>query len=157
MFPILTDKDIYTFLPEQPPASLEALQNRYAFLSNRISPDGTEHWLNWIIFESVSGEAVGFIQSTVRAESCSFAYVLNPFHWDRGFASEAAAAVLEHLFNVYELMGVTAEINPNNERSIKLAIKLGFTFERHDNIEGDDIYKLSRTKWQAKEASVSNA
>lgn len=147
MFPILLDERIYTFLPEKPPASVAALRERYQFLSSGRSPEGKEQWLNWILYEQKSEKPVGFFQATVRVNSCSVAYVLNPDYWGLGYAAEAAVAIISQLFESFTIPSVTAEINPQHEASKRLVKRLGFSFVRHDVDENDDIYEITRTEW----------
>ena len=147
MYPVLSDPRIYEYLPDQPPASVEALRRRYELLSRGTSPDGSEHWLNWMLFLRESGEPIGFVQATVRPASCSFAYVLNPRHWRKGYATEACTAVVSNLFERYGVASVRAEVNARNEASLALVRGLGFASVRHDAVEGDDVYEVTRADW----------
>jgi ribosomal-protein-alanine N-acetyltransferase len=47
MFAVLSDPAIYEY-ENAPPASVDALRARYAFLEGRRSPDGSQQWLNWV-------------------------------------------------------------------------------------------------------------
>jgi hypothetical protein len=60
MYPVLLDPRIYAYLPERPPVSIDALRRRYEVLSAGKSPDGSEHWLNWMLFLRATGEAIGY-------------------------------------------------------------------------------------------------
>jgi len=53
-----------------------------------------------------------------------------PDYWNKGFAFEAAAAVLRDARERLKLNRVLAIVNPDNEASIKLLEKLGLRFER---------------------------
>lgn len=53
-----------------------------------------------------------------------------PDFWNRGFAFEAAAAVLEDAHERLGLERILAITTPDNESSIKLLQKLGLKFER---------------------------
>lgn len=57
-----------------------------------------------------------------------FAFV--PEHWSRGYALEAASAVMSHAREVLGLRRVVAITNSDNWSSIRLLEKLGFQFER---------------------------
>ncbi len=46
LFPLLSDPQIYSFIPQDPPASLRQLQARFKQLETRHSPKGDETWLN---------------------------------------------------------------------------------------------------------------
>lgn len=57
-----------------------------------------------------------------------FAFV--PDFWGQGFASEAAKAVMNYARQTLKLKRIVAITNPDNESSIKLLERLGFSFER---------------------------
>ncbi len=147
MFPVLRDPRIYTHLPDEPPVSLEALRARYEFLSPGTSPDGSEHWLNWMLFLEETDQAIGFCQATVRDAGCSVAYVLNPAYQGKGYATEATTGVVSRLFERFDLPSVQAEIHVDNAASIALVKRLGFSFLRHDADENDDIYEVTQAAW----------
>jgi hypothetical protein len=48
MFVVLSDPAIYEY-ENKPPPSLEWLRVRFAKLETRLSADGHEQWLNWVI------------------------------------------------------------------------------------------------------------
>ena len=48
MFELLADTAIYEF-ENAPPESLAWLQRRFARLETRVSPDGQQQWLNWVV------------------------------------------------------------------------------------------------------------
>jgi [ribosomal protein S5]-alanine N-acetyltransferase len=53
-------------------------------------------------------------------------YILHPDHWGKGIASEAMAAVLHHVFTARNVEVVRADVDPNNEASLKLLRRFGF-------------------------------
>src|SRR5262245_1614772 len=53
-----------------------------------------------------------------------------PDFWNKGFAFEAANAVLQDARERLKLPRILAIVNPDNEASIKLLQKLGLSFER---------------------------
>ena len=66
-----------------------------------------------------------------------------PDFWNKGFAYEAAAAVLKDARERLHLDGLLAIVNPDNYASIKLLEKLGFNFEQ---MKGDvKLYAQPRT------------
>jgi len=52
-----------------------------------------------------------------------------PAYWNRGFASEAATAVMNYAEQTVKLKRIVAITNPDNDASIKLLQRMGFTFE----------------------------
>ena len=135
----LSDPALYTFLPGDPPKSVEALRVRYQRLETLRSPDGSELWLNWAV-RKIGGDYVGLVEATVRADaSAHFAYfVLRPFQ-RQGFAAEAVEAVLIHLQRDLGLRQARALLDTRNETSWRLLERLGF--RRARTISGADHFK----------------
>ena len=53
-------------------------------------------------------------------------YILHPDTWGRGFAAEAATAVIDHVFAAHDVETLTADVDPENAASIRLLERLGF-------------------------------
>jgi len=64
-----------------------------------------------------------------------FAFV--PEHWGKGYAFEAASAVLERAKDVHAMRRVVAIASPGNRRSIDLLGRLGMAFEAELDLAGD--------------------
>ena len=54
-------------------------------------------------------------------------------HWGRGYATEAARAVMAYAFERLEVMGLFAGHNPKNEASRHILERLGFRYT-HDEL-----------------------
>jgi [ribosomal protein S5]-alanine N-acetyltransferase len=123
----LKDERLYEFIPQNPPASPQALEDRYQGLSSRRSPDNSEVWLNWALRARRSGDYVGVLEATVHENlTATIAYmVFVPFQ-GRGVAVEACRRLLAHLFEDYRVSVVAAEIDTRNVASIALVESLGF-------------------------------
>jgi ribosomal-protein-alanine N-acetyltransferase len=77
-------------------------------------------------------------------------------HWGRGYASEAARAILRHGFTTMRLHRVQAHTIADNHRSVRLLERLGFTREgtlRAFSLEPDGhfhdsvVFGLLRPEW----------
>lgn len=91
------------------------------------------------VFEKSSGAFIGFC-GVVRAPDRDFDEIIYAYHrvsWGKGYATEAARAMLDYVFQRSTLDAIYATIDPANVNSIKIVEKLGFRFERED-IEADD-------------------
>ncbi len=104
---------------------MRLLAARFARLETRRSLDGTEHWLNWVVF--AEERPIGFVQATVGAEGATLAYLLHPSAWGYGYASEAVRAMIDHLQRVLAVTRCIAVIDSRNAASQKLAQRLGFS------------------------------
>jgi len=139
MFDALSDPNHYTFIPQQPPASLDVLRERYQRLESRRSPNGRELWLNWAI-RLASGEAAGLVQATGYPEgSARMAYELFAAFQGKGVATEAVRAALLHLRDEAGLTTASALVDTRNVKSIALLERLGFLRTRH--IKDADFFK----------------
>jgi RimJ/RimL family protein N-acetyltransferase len=125
LFQVLSDPAIYTF-ENSPPVSVEALRSRYERLQTRVSPDGSEVWLNWAV-RLPDGGLAGFVQATVLPDGHAWvAYELNSRHWRRGIGSRAVAALLVELRERYAVRVAMAVLKAANVPSRQLLLKLGF-------------------------------
>jgi len=152
MFDLLSDVRMYEFIPQDPPATLDALASRYKFLESRRSPDGAEEWLNWIIRSRANGVCLGTVQVTIASDRrAQLAYEIGVPHWRRGFATEACARVIAALFEE-GIPEVWAELDTRNVASIRLLERLGFSRgalrQKADHFKGADsdewTYTLGR-------------
>ena len=69
-------------------------------------------------------------------------FALLPSFWNKGFAFEAATAVLKQARETLKLPRILAITSLDNEASIQLLERLGFTFERVEAIGGSEPLKL---------------
>ncbi|HEV7721367.1 MAG TPA: GNAT family N-acetyltransferase [Iamia sp.] len=127
MFAVLGHPEMYEYLDESPPDSVDALRQRYRALERRTSPDGTEQWLNWAVRRAEDGHHLGYVQATVRADgSASVAYVFSPGAWGRGYATEAVTGLGTRLERAAGVTTLDATVDRRNHRSIALLERLGF-------------------------------
>ncbi len=146
LFPVLCDPAIYEFEGEPPP-SLERLRAGLLRNEGRVSPDGTEKWLNWVV-RRTDGEVTGYIQATVLQSGCSYVgYEFASKYWRQGIGSSSVAAMLVELAHSYEVHTFVAVLKEANFRSLGLMQKIGFTqcpAERLSEFEaeGDEVVLL---------------
>lgn len=127
LFSLLSDPALYRFIPQEPPASLEALEARYSRLELRQSSRGDQDWLNWVIRSKESKQCVGRVEVTLpRDGSALLAYEVGTAHWRDGVGTEACSAVLASLARDYDVVRVIAEVDTRNVSSIRLLERLRF-------------------------------
>ena len=147
LFESLRSHELYRYVPDTPPVSVEALAERYAALAAGAPPGSDERWYNWVASLRADGTPVGTLQATVRpaTRAASIAYVLLPGSWGRGYATEGVGRMLEHLAAIGEAERFVAEIDARNERSIAVVERLGFRFSHEEPTrEGvDRVYDRS--------------
>ena len=143
LFPVLSDPTLYEYTGGAPPASVEELRNIYASREACRSPDGKELWLNWMIRERSRGDALGYIQATVSAVHADVAWVVGSSWQGRGFASEAARAIVEWLC-AFGVTKIRAKIHPQHVASRKVALNCGFRCTK-DTSDGEELWILGTT------------
>jgi ribosomal-protein-alanine N-acetyltransferase len=127
LYAILSDPVLYAFIEEDPPASLDAFRRRLAATESRKSPDGSEHWLNWVV-RDMDGRAAGYVQATARDSGpIDVAYVIGRAFWGRGIATAAVARMLDLLAAEFGGRDFALVAERRNLGSIGVARRLGFS------------------------------
>lgn len=143
MFQLLDDAELHRYLDQPPPSSVAQLRERYARLESRRSPDGLEHWLNWVV--RGGDEVLGFVQATVLPSGDAWvAYVIGRAHWGRGHAFGASRAMFQHLREAYGVARFLASVEAANARSIRLLERLGFRAATPAELAGHDLSPSER-------------
>jgi [ribosomal protein S5]-alanine N-acetyltransferase len=70
-------------------------------------------------------------------EEVEVAYLLAKEHWGRGLGTEAARAILAYGFEELHLSRLICLIDPANEASVTVAMKIGMSLEREADIDGE--------------------
>ena len=90
--------------------------------------------INWAIVEKSTNSFIGYfgywrmIPEHCRAE---IGYALKPKYWGKGYMKEALNKLVDFGFNELGLHSIEANVNINNNSSIKLLEKKGFIKEAH--------------------------
>lgn len=125
MFAVLCDPAIYEFEGEPPP-SIERLAEGYRRKESRLSPDGAERWLNWVV-RLPNGHLAGYVQATVLQTGASYiGYEFSSKYWRRGLGSASVGALLDELASTYQVHTFVAVLKAANYRSTGMLGKLGF-------------------------------
>lgn len=88
----------------------------------------------WGITEKTSNKLIGYfgywriIKEHCRAE---IGYALNHKYWGSGYMTECLRTMVKYGFNELQFHSIEANVNPNNENSIKLLEKIGFIKEAY--------------------------
>ena len=96
--------------------------------------DETREWLGSMIGGDRNGTSDFIVEldgEVIGKAGCyqlpEIGYILHPDHWGKGYAKEALAAVIEHIFGCFDIPALRADIDPRNKPSIRLLERLGFT------------------------------
>jgi len=98
----------------------------------RYSEDGFGLWA--VELADAPGEMIGQCGITRQRidddEVLEVGYLFRPAHWQRGYATEAAAASRDWAFRALDAPAVWAKVRDTNIASMNVAIRLGMTVRR---------------------------
>ena len=101
-------------------------------------------------------EGGGFIGRTglkywAEFDETEVGWALDPRYWGRGLATEAGRACADWGFRNLKVPYLTSMIRPDNDRSVAVARRLGFSPLRPDVFRGDEVivHALTRGAWEA--------
>ncbi len=118
-----------------------------------------DHWRQhgfgyWVFHLKKDGEFVGRGGLTIHQfegkEAVGLGYAVMPDYWNRGFATEIAAASLEGGFGHLGLAEIWSWALPENRASQRVMEKLGFRYEREFDFAGmlHRFYRLVKGEWK---------
>lgn len=115
---ILSDPRAMTYWSHGPHESLERTRE---WLDSMIGspPDLSDDFI-----VTLDGRTIGKFGAWRLPE---FGFILAPDHWGRGYASEAMAAFLDHVFARPDVDHLIADVDPRNRASLALLERFGFT------------------------------
>ncbi|MCH5716678.1 GNAT family N-acetyltransferase [Niabella hibiscisoli] len=131
LFTQLQSDKLYTYIPVNPPESIDKLENKYERWSKGGSDDGREIWLNYAVYHRSIDSYVGTLQATIQKQGNTYiAYEVFPHFWRQGIAKEACQSLIDYLFKEFKLKRVMAHVDTRNIASQKLLQSLGFSLEQ---------------------------
>ena len=141
MFSVLSDPAIYEF-ENSPPESAMWLAKRFKSLETRVSPDGSEKWLNWVV-RLPTGELAGYVQASIARDlTAEIAYEFASRFWRQGIGRVAVSGMLSELASSYGVSTFTATLKERNYRSLAFLSALGF--EGVGSNDGNEIVMSKR-------------
>ncbi|MCJ7688278.1 MAG: GNAT family N-acetyltransferase [Clostridiaceae bacterium] len=138
------------------PKNINAIDD---FISgNQSRPNIPNTWFQLAIVNKSVDMLIGdigihFLEDNAQVE---VGYTLAPRYQGQGYAIESLRAVIDYLFSDLKKHRITASVDPNNTKSIRLLEKLGMRKEGHfiksfrmgDLWLDDCIYALLKEEWK---------
>ncbi len=97
-----------------------------------------------------TGELIGFVHIGRRdnpdRQLHNLGYIFNPAHYGKGYATEACRVAMAYVFGDMGAEGFLTGTNPENEASVRLLKRLGFSYV------GNGEYTISRDEWLAQQS-----
>jgi RimJ/RimL family protein N-acetyltransferase len=137
-FAIYGDERVARWLGAHPRSPVESLEDMQRGVDRRVSQE-REHpsgYGLWPLELTATAEMIGAIllsplpagEPGAELAEVEIGWHLNPAHWGRGYATEAAEGVIELAFgDSYRLSRVKALTDPDNIRSQAVCRRLGMT------------------------------
>jgi len=135
---VYRDKDVRKYFPEgaltyeQTKEELEWIINVYY---------GQHGFGLWATTYKETNEFIGrcgLLPWTIDGRSeVEVAYLLAKAYWGRGLGTEAADAIVAYGFGQLHLPRLICLIDPANEASVRVALKIGMGLEREAEIDGE--------------------
>ncbi len=164
LLPYHADPEIVRYIP-WPVRTRELVRAALMKYAGRTRMSETGDGIVLGIVEKRSGTVIGEmnVQIASRADAQGeFGYVVARAFANRGYATEAAAAVLDYAFDALGLHRVSAQIDTRNAASAAVAAKLGMRreaeFRENEWFKGEWtsswIYAILAAEWRAARASM---
>lgn len=129
VFALIGDDRVTTWLSFDTRSRAEAEAMLVGVAERRREQPRREFYLA-ITSRGGNDQCVGFVRLAfdgVRAGKLGYATAFE--HWGRGYATDAARALADYGFRELGLHRISAAIGPDNQASIRMAERLGMTFE----------------------------
>lgn len=126
---VLGDPETMSFYPQ-----VYSEQQVAAMIRQSIETHRRHGYGRFAIIEKLSGEIIGdcgiTIQNIDGSEEYEVGYRIDKSRWGRGYAHEAAAAVVKYGFEVLALKRLCSYMASDHHQSRRIAEKLGMTLEK---------------------------
>lgn len=122
LFATMADPAVMRWWSRPPFTSREALRAHFG--------EERPQWRAWAVKRTGDAQAIGFVSAGEKRQGkvTEIGYLIAPDLWGAGIAREAVAAVVAQLFAEGQRR-VFADVDPDNDGSIRLLERLGFTLE----------------------------
>ena len=132
----------------------EWIQQQYTWLNQNLS-------VTWAITINDSGNligAIGLMNFSEAFEHAELGYWIGKPFWNRGYATEAAQAIVEYGFRKLDLNRIHAHHFSRNESSGKVLLKIGLkhegTLKQHvkkwDKFEDIELFGILKSEFENK-------
>lgn len=111
----------------------------------------------WVVTLKETKELIGRVGLWEPAgwPAIELGWGINPTHWGKGYATEAARASLNWGFHELDLSSIISIIHPDNQASKNVAGKIGQSYSHSQEVNKKecDIYKITKEAYRASAAT----
>jgi ribosomal-protein-alanine N-acetyltransferase len=158
IYQVMKDHEMRRYTPDEPWESLEDAEDfvKQALWLYDLNHFTFRHF--FAITARANGQIIGFCGvggiSYDRTINEIF-YSIGKAHWSRGYATEAASAVLKYSFEQLGLENIIGVVHPENIASCKVLEKIGLKKAgvisglpaEHDYFNGEFLYTLTKEEY----------
>ena len=130
---VVADSEVTRFLGDGAPHSYEQAE---AYVHNCIRSEANEGITRYAVIHKETGELIGFCGFKKMHGYIDFGWRYSRRAWSNGYATEAAAAVLNYGTGTLKLSGIVAESAVENVGSVRVIEKIGMQFEDFGEVRG---------------------
>ncbi len=141
------------------PYTLERAERRMAQVVAMGGPVDGQGWSLTVVDAAAPDRILGDLYVAIKSgrRCAEVGYTFHPDYWGRGYAVEAAQAIIRYLFSDFGVSRVEASLHPDNPPSARVLEACGLIFEgltRHsfwigDECSDDMLYGMTRFDWEA--------
>lgn len=147
LFSFYSDPEVIKYIPDAPRTYEETKEELEWFMNGH--PRFPELGL-WATIYKETGQFIGrcgLIPWTIDEKNeVEVAFALSKAYWGQGLATEVAQALVEYGFEHLQLSRLICLIEHGNQASIKVATKVGMTFEKEGRDEKGPFLIYSMNK-----------
>lgn len=148
---MVNDPEVRRYLPPVPPAIAETFQSA---IERRHALERERGYAMWAVNVKDTGTFIGQcgVQPVQGGPEVELAYHFNQASWNKGYATEAAGAVLAHALGPAGLDRVIAIVVPENVASWRVLERLGMRYEGvadYYGLAGLKKYLAVRDEWRS--------
>jgi ribosomal-protein-alanine N-acetyltransferase len=130
---IVGDPLVMKFLGDGKPQTREAA---VAYVEACVKSEAENGFSRYAVLETRSGVLIGLCGYKRTEQGVDLGWRVQRHHWGRGFATEAAMAVLHHGVNDLGLPGVYSICAAENVASVRVAEKIGMILDGIGQVGG---------------------
>lgn len=141
------------------PYTLERAERRMAEVVAMDGPVDGKGWSLTVVDAAAPERILGDLYVGINwgGRSAMIGYTFHPDHWGRGYATEAARAIVRYLFADFGVSRVESSLHPDNPPSARVLESCGLVFEGltrqsfwvGEECSDDMLYGMTRSDWEA--------
>jgi len=102
----------------------------------------------WMVIEKETNSPIGWCGLKFHPDEnfVDLGYRFLQSHWGKGYATESSKACADYGFNVLKLTRIVGRVSTENKASINVLQKIGMTYLKDENCDGEDtmIFEISK-------------